>query len=245
MKNFAMWSANAGFVAATSVSNNSELGVKTSPINYWLQLLAVLAKLIGRPKSTELAALHAQLYALKQENLQLKCQLEARGEPDELARLAFSDYLTGLPNRRALHRAAAREMARARRSRRPICVVLADIDYFKSINDDFGHAQGDAVLRVIAATLSAHIRVTDTVARWGGEEFALLLPETDLAAAGVVAEKCRLAVQALTTNLPRPITITLGVSEIHASDSLEAALERADCALYAGKKRGRNRVVRN
>jgi diguanylate cyclase (GGDEF)-like protein len=81
------------------------------------------------------------------------------------------------------------------------------------------------------------------VALWGCDEFVLLLPETDLAAARVVAEKCRQAVQALTTNLPRSITITVGVSEIHSNDPFETALERADCAMYAGKKRGRNRVV--
>lgn len=244
MKNAATWSSTAGYLAATLSLSSARTG-KMGPTNQWHYLMGCIAKLIGNPNSTELAALRAEIFALKQENLHLKRQLEARGEPDELARLAFSDCLTGLPNRRALHCAAAREMARARRSRRPICVVLADIDYFKSINDDFGHAQGDAVLRAIAETLSAHIRVTDTVARWGGEEFALLLPETDLTAAGVVAEKCRLAVQALAPQLPRSVSITLGVSEIHQSDSFEAALERADCALYAGKKRGRNRVVRN
>ncbi len=234
MKHIATWSSNAAYLAATK---------QTSHINNWPRIISVIAKLFGRAKLAEFAALRAQLCALEQENLELKCQLEARAEPAEIVRQAFSDYLTGLPNRRALHCAAAREMARARRNGRPMCVLLADIDYFKAINDDFGHAQGDAVLRVIAATLSAHIRATDTVARWGGEEFALLLPETDLAAARVVAEKCRIAVQALSTNLPRSITITLGVSEIHLSDSIEAALERADAALYAGKASGRNRVV--
>ena len=241
MKNAATWSSNAGHMTATVSSTSARTG-KTGPANQWLYLMGCIANLFKRPNSTELAALRAQLDALKQENLQLKCQLETRGEPNELARLAFSDYLTGLPNRRALHCAAAREMARARRSGRPLCVVLADIDQFKAINDDFGHAQGDAVLRVISATLSAHIRSTDTLARWGGEEFALLLPETDLAAAGVVAEKCRLAVQALTTNLPRPITITLGVCELCVADGFDAALARADHALYKGKAGGRNCV---
>lgn len=241
MKNAATWSSNAGYFAATVSSTSVRTG-KTGQANYWRQVMGVLAKLFKRPIAMELAALRAELGALKQENLQLKCQLEARGEPDELARIAYIDYLTGLPNRRALHRAAAREIARARRSGRPMCVVLADIDQFKAVNDDFGHAQGDAVLRVISATLSSHIRATDTLARWGGEEFALLLPETNLAAAGVVAEKCRLAVQALTTNQPRPITITLGVSELCVSDGFEAALARADRALYKGKADGRNRV---
>lgn len=242
MKNTATWFSNAGYLATTASNTSTPTG-KTRHANYWRQVMGVFAKLFKRPNAMEVAVLRAQLGALKQENFQLKCQLETRGEPDELARQAFTDYLTGLPNRRALHCAAAREIARARRSGRSMCVVLADIDQFKAVNDDFGHAQGDAVLLLIAQTLSAHIRSTDTLARWGGEEFALLLPETDLVAAGVVAEKCRLAVQALTTNLPRPITITLGVSEIHLSDPFEAALERADCAMYAGKKSGRNRVV--
>jgi diguanylate cyclase (GGDEF)-like protein len=122
-------------------------------------------------------------------------------------------------------------------------VVFIDIDHFKAVNDAFGHGMGDAMLRLIANTLTAHTRATDTVARWGGEEFVLLLPETDLAAAGIVPEKCRHAVQALAPPLPRSISITLGVSEINPSDSFESALERADCAMYAGKKQGRNRVV--
>jgi diguanylate cyclase len=127
------------------------------------------------------------------------------------------------------------------RSGRPACVVLVDIDHFKAVNDRFGHAAGDAVLKLTAKTLAAHTRATDTVARWGDEEFVLLLPETDLAAAQTVAEKCRLAVQALAPPLPGSISITLGVSEISPSDSFETALERADFA--TGKKQGRNRVV--
>ena len=170
MKSTAIWSGTPG---ASMPAVHS---------TYWHRIMQLISRAIDRDKSVELTRLRAQITALARENLLLKCQLEARGEPDELARLAYTDCLTGLPNRRALHCAAAREMARARRSGRPMCVVLADIDHFKTINDSFGHAQGDAVLRVIAATLSAQIRTTDTVARWGGEEFVLLLPETDLAA---------------------------------------------------------------
>ena len=132
------------------------------------------------------------------------------------------------------------------RTGRPACVVLVDIDHFKAFNDNFGHAAGDAVLTRTAATLATHTRATDTVARWGGEEFVLLLPETDLAAAQFVAEKCRLAVSAQTsaqTPLPREVTITLGVSLICPDAAIETAIAQADAALYEGKARGRNRVV--
>lgn len=230
MKNVATSYFNARYLAANTVAS--------SQANNFMGLLA---KLFQRPNSTALAALHTQLCALKQENLRLKCQLEARGEPAELARLAYCDCLTGLANRRALQCAAQREMARINRSGRAACVVLADIDHFKAINDDFGHAQGDAVLRLIAETLRAQTRATDTVARWGGEEFALLLPETDLAAARIVAEKCRLAVQDCLT--VKGVTMTSGVSALLPTESLELALMRADRAMYQGKLAGRNQVV--
>ncbi len=125
-------------------------------------------------------------------------------------------------------------------------MVIGDIDQFKAFNDDFGHAAGDTVLRLTAETLATHTRATDTVARWGGEEFVLLLPETDLAAARVVAEKCRLAVSAQTSaqaQLPRAVTMTLGVSLIRPDEAIETAIARADTALYEGKASGRNRVV--
>jgi diguanylate cyclase (GGDEF)-like protein len=231
MKSAVIWS---------SASNNTVFADNSS---HWSRIMALVSRLVGRVKSADLTDLRARMAALEQENAQLKYQLDALAAPAELARLAFSDCLTGLANRRALLCAAEREMARVRPTGRPACVVLVDIDHFKTINDDFGHAQGDVVLRLLAATLRAQTRTTDTLARWGGEEFALLLPETDLAAAQIVAEKCRWAVQALQLALPRSISITLGVSELHPMDTFDAALARADSALYKGKADGRNRVV--
>ena len=157
-------------------------------------------------------------------------------------RWPHSDCLTGLANRRALLTAATREIARMQRTGRPACVVLVDIDHFKAVNDDFGHAVGDAVLKLTAETLAAHTRSTDTVARWGGEEFVLLLPETDLAAAQIVAEKCRLAV-ATQKSAQAGVTITLGVSLICPNESIETAIACSDAALYEGKASGRNRVA--
>ncbi len=214
----------------------------------------------------ELSELRAQLAAMQRANLTLKQRLAgAQAEQAalehsfalagvefsstriaELAALAYSDCLTGLANRHALLAAARREIARMQRTGRPACVVLVDIDHFKAFNDNFGHAAGDAVLKLTAGTLTAHTRAIDTIARWGGEEFVLLLPETDLAAAQIVAEKCRLAVSAQTSAqppLPRAVTITLGVSLIGPDETIETAIARADAALYEGKASGRNRVV--
>jgi diguanylate cyclase (GGDEF)-like protein len=199
--------------------------------------------------TAELATVRAQLAAMQRANLQLKQRLAAAAsavELAELAALAYTDCLTGLANRRALLIAAGREIARMQRTGRPACVVLVDIDHFKAVNDGFGHAAGDAVLKLTAETLAAHTRSTDTVARWGGEEFVLLLPETDLAAAQIVAEKCRIAIQAqksVSAQGQCAVTITLGVSLICPGDTPEAAIARADAALYQGKAGGRNRVV--
>ncbi len=228
--------------------------------NYWHRVLTLISTLMrgghegaravtADKTAAELATVRAQLAAMQQANLALKQRLAAAAsavEFAELAALAYTDCLTGLANRRALLSAARREIARMQRTGRPACVVIGDIDQFKAFNDNFGHAAGDAVLRLTAETLSAHTRSTDTVARWGGEEFVLLLPETDLPAARVVAEKCRLAVQAQNSaqaQLPRAVTMTLGVSLISPDEAIETAIARADAALYDGKARGRNRVV--
>ena len=228
--------------------------------NYGRRVLALLSSLIWGDhaaargitvdkSAAELATVRAQLAAMQRANLALKQRLAAAAsavELAELAALAYTDCLTGLANRRALLSAARREIARMQRTGRPACVVLVDIDHFKAVNDRYGHAAGDAMLKLTAETLAAHTRSTDTVARWGGEEFVLLLPETDLAAAQVVAEKCRLAVSAqksARTGFHRPVTITLGVSLIYPGDTSEAAIARADAALYEGKASGRNRVA--
>jgi diguanylate cyclase (GGDEF)-like protein len=163
---------------------------------------------------------------------------------EELAALAHQDGLTGLRNRRAADERLAHELARHRRLRRPLGVLLADIDHFKSINDRHGHAVGDAVLRAVAQRLAASLRETDLAARFGGEEFLVLLPETDRAGLARVAEKLRAAVEALNLEQVGTVTTSLGgaVAEDGAGDAA-LLLERADQALYGAKAAGRNRVV--
>jgi diguanylate cyclase (GGDEF)-like protein len=162
-----------------------------------------------------------------------------------LEHLSRVDALTGLGNRRAFDEALTMELARARRTGRPLSLVMIDVDHFKVFNDRHGHLAGDEALAEVARVLSEAARAEDRAGRVGGEEFALLLPGADEASAGGIAERVRQAVQA---NRGRfgPLTVSLGVAgwdaERHGDDGagLRAA---ADARLYAAKAGGRNRVV--
>jgi diguanylate cyclase (GGDEF)-like protein len=158
-----------------------------------------------------------------------------------LEQLASRDTLTGLPNRRSLTETLHAEVRRHRRSGQALTLVLADVDHFKKVNDTHGHAAGDAVLRAVGRALVGGCRVTDLVGRFGGEEFLLLMPDTDLAGARVACEKLRERVQAMAG--PVPVTMSFGVvSPAQYFSTMEEALNAADQALYRAKAEGRNRV---
>ncbi|HEY8536776.1 MAG TPA: diguanylate cyclase [Vicinamibacterales bacterium] len=159
-----------------------------------------------------------------------------------LSRLALTDPVTGLANRRGGEEALAREVARARRTGSPLSLVLFDIDRFKSINDQAGHAVGDRVLRGISEILSTSQRGSDLAMRWGGEEFLVLLPDVGLHGARVFAERVRENVQNLEIPEAGRITVSAGVAELSADEDPAAALARADANLYRAKAGGRNRV---
>ena len=164
----------------------------------------------------------------------------------ELRRLATTDVLTGLANRRHFLERAAQELGRVRRYDTPSAFIMLDIDHFKRINDTWGHATGDAVLRSMAAVLAAAVRGTDLIGRLGGEEFGVLLPETGLEAALVLAERLREAVTAeevAAEGESLRFSASFGVTLLHADDdSVDTPMARADAALYAAKFAGRNRV---
>lgn len=184
---------------------------------------------ISANECSRLAALQAENADLVAENAALKC-------------MAYTDYLTGLPNRRAFIAAARMEQARMQRSGQSACVMLADIDRFKAINDRFGHATGDQVLQAIAQSLRASIRSADSLARWGGEEVVFLLPETEPIGAWHAAENCRQAIQnGRFSSLPS-VTMTFGISQLNLVEDIELAIQKADAALYIGKMKGRNRT---
>ena len=159
---------------------------------------------------------------------------------------AITDALTGVYNRRGLFELGEYEFDRARRINRPFSVMLFDIDHFKQVNDKHGHAVGDQVLHYLAMRCQQNSRTTDLVTRYGGEEFVLLLPETNLDAAYMIAERLRQSIM----NMPIitdaggiQITVSAGVSEANNTDTLTDLIEKADAALYKAKKKGRNCVV--
>lgn len=163
-----------------------------------------------------------------------------------MKRLANTDPLSGLPNRARFFTAAMDEIKRAKQYDQPLAVFMADIDFFKHINDTYGHNAGDSALKAFARLCRTWIRHQDIVARLGGEEFGFLLPETDIASALALADRLRMAVEDLQIDrLPKPMTISIGVSEVCPGETtIDAALSRADQALYAAKRTGRNRAVR-
>ncbi|MCH7423616.1 GGDEF domain-containing protein [Shewanella xiamenensis] len=163
-----------------------------------------------------------------------------------LRNVANTDELTGLINRRSLTALIDREVARSLRTHIPMSLILCDIDYFKRINDTYGHAAGDHVLANVANALQGALREYDVLARWGGEEFLLLLPSTDIEEALNVAERLREVVAGSHVSFEThiiPITMTLGVAVL-GNENWHSTLARADDALYRGKKQGRNCVVR-
>jgi diguanylate cyclase (GGDEF)-like protein len=183
---------------------------------------------------------------LAQVNERLTREMGEREKAEEaLARAATTDYLTGLTNRRAMLQRLEEETARAQRSGRPFTILLADLDRFKQINDRYGHETGDHALVAIADLLRAMVRKQDLVARWGGEELLVFLPETPLAGGLEVAEKIRagLADQPhCVLGRELVVTISVGVAEVSGEVSITEAVRAADAALYRAKAAGRNRV---
>jgi diguanylate cyclase (GGDEF)-like protein len=168
----------------------------------------------------------------------------------ELAKLARTDPLTQLSNRLRLHEDLVAVHERARRSRRPFCVALGDLDGFKSYNDTYGHLQGDEALRRVGLTIASHVRAGDGAYRYGGEEFLILLPDDTAEQAVVGMERLRAAIEDLAIphagrRPPGIITLSIGIagwSPDH-DDTPAQVLAAADLALYAAKQHGRNRVV--
>lgn len=170
-------------------------------------------------------------------------ELEARNV--ELERLATHDSLTGLINRRQFELVVEEELAQMRRYGSPASLLVIDVDGFKAINDHVGHPAGDRVLRELAALLRARLRESDVLARWGGDEFLVLLPRTGEAGGAIIGEQLRTAVDGHLGVGDFVVTISIGVAALDPFDAiaLEQAYHHADRALYAAKQQGRNRVV--
>lgn len=164
----------------------------------------------------------------------------------QLQAIATRDELTGLPNRRQMQALMDQELLRALRHHHDFCIALVDLDHFKRVNDDHGHAAGDAVLRAFAEAGQAALRATDVLARWGGEEFIVLLPDTAMPPALGGMERLRQQIEALAIDAgggrTLSVTVSIGLTGHHRSDALAQTLERADRLLYQAKAEGRNRI---
>lgn len=176
---------------------------------------------------------------------------ERKQMEEELRYLSEIDALTGIPNRRTISEELERELARAQRHGSAFSVILADIDHFKSINDELGHETGDAALRGIAETVRVTLRPSDRIGRWGGEEFLIILPETDHSGGRTAAERIRRAVEHARTIPGRTITVSLGLASLGPvrtsnpralSHTVDSLVRIADEELYRAKDQGRNQV---
>lgn len=197
------------------------------------------APVLPKTRTREIAAINEATLALHtviRENERIRAGLEA---------LARTDALTNLSNRRHFMAEAATALALAHRHRRTLTIAMADIDHFKAVNDEHGHAVGDAVLAEVGAVFQASLRATDLCCRYGGEEFAFVFPETSLEEARLLMERLRVAVGELafpSNSGPGPrVSLSVGLADAGGLD-LEAALGAADEALYRAKRAGRNRV---
>ncbi len=189
-----------------------------------------------------------ELIARVKVHLKIKqLQDDLRRSNELLLDLSITDYLTGLFNRRYFMESLSREMTRSERSNHPLSLIIMDIDHFKQVNDRFGHTKGDHVLQEVAKRISGELRSYDIAARFGGEEFIVILPESDVNDATVVAERIRTSIQDLVFDgllSELTITISLGVCEksMLPQISEDAFINAADDALYRAKLYGRNRV---
>ena len=184
----------------------------------------------------------------------VKVQLHIKKLQDELKRsnklleeLSYTDFQTGLYNKRYLMQTLSGELNRTSRDKSCFSLIFLDIDFFKAVNDNYGHQNGDAVLTAIAQTIQSGLRNYATVARYGGEEFAIVLPGIPLAGALVVAERLRVAIQSTTFEAPMgdlAITGSFGIATYPSDhvDTIDSLLMEADNALYRAKQNGRNRV---
>jgi len=196
--------------------------------------------------------------SVRQENLELEKRLAESS--DEVASLrhsvehiqqeAMTDPLTGVKNRKSFDLAIVKHMRRARELSEPLALIIGDVDHFKQFNDRWGHQTGDQVLRLVAEVMNANVKGQDLLARYGGEEFAILLPGTTLVNAEMLADRIRRAIESRRLKKRRTdedlglVTMSMGIAAYADGDTTEMLIERADECLYAAKRAGRNRVIR-
>ncbi len=206
-------------------------------------------------KSTNEEITEKDMDYLNQLSIQIGTTINRANVYAEILKHATLDALTGFYNRRQLEERIKQEVANAKRQRAPLCGIMTDIDFFKKVNDTYGHAVGDLVLKTIAKVIRGQLREYDIAGRYGGEEFSILLPFTKINEAQMVAERLRKSIENKVIDISKvnpesevktiKVTLSLGVYEIKDSDKDEDLLKKADKALYQAKNTGRNKVVIN
>ncbi len=198
-------------------------------------------------KSSSKSPDDAEALTREQEILRARIRRLSR-ENDQLRQLAATDYLTQIPNRRSFDDELKRRLAELKRHGSGFCLLLLDLDQFKSINDRFGHAVGDQVLIEFGKALTSRLRESDFSARYGGDEFAVMLPHVDLTQGTAAGQRILDEVyQQLQGTVPQtgeqPLAISIGLVEAHRDDTSERLIARVDRAMYQAKSRGGNQVV--
>ena len=204
-----------------------------------LMPMNVDARITGDPHDV-----YSELTRLNNELLTMQREMEKKNR--ELERLAYYDTLTGLLNRRAILEKLDEWLQQVRRYQDRLSVVMVDIDHFKQVNDEYGHRVGDRVLADVAGLLRRNVRQTDFCGRYGGEEFLVILPRTDVTGAGIMAERMRCALERTPMTAASETTFTVtgsfGAAECCCGDDEDVLVSRADAALYRAKDNGRNRT---
>ncbi|HPO16172.1 MAG TPA: GGDEF domain-containing protein [Candidatus Hydrogenedentes bacterium] len=238
-------SASIDSLANSAAQYDDALAVHKSSITKAMTLAAM--KEVERLLLDEVDGMH-QSTAKYREQLEF-AQKTIQHQQEQMQRLsaeATLDFLTKIPNRRTLDARLQEEFSRTQRYQTPFSVIMMDIDHFKKINDTFGHIAGDRILRAVATVLGEQKRESDFLGRYGGEEFALILPETELPQAAAAAEKARRKIDETRFNFEGktvPVNISGGVAQVRETDAeASAVVNRADQALYRAKQNGRNRI---
>jgi diguanylate cyclase (GGDEF)-like protein len=223
----------------------SELATGLISILTAIVLWRLMPSILTIPSRTILNAQNEQLRLaqddLEQANLTLEKKVKERTEA--LEQLASTDSLTQVKNRRAILDVLENEFQRTIRYPHGLSLLMLDIDFFKAVNDTFGHLEGDKVLVEVAAIISATCRQTDAVGRYGGEEFLIVLPETSIEDAKDLAEKIRIAIVACDTQSGAKLTCSIGVSTLEGDETVLGLIKKADDRVYKAKVQGRNQVV--
>lgn len=205
--------------------------------------------IVGEYDVVQMEALNAQVIELNEQLASMQRDLarsnrKLQDNEAHLTALSYTDQLTGLANRRQLMTFLNTEIERNRRYLEPLSVIMTDIDFFKHVNDTYGHDAGDALLLAFSRLMQANMRTVDLVARLGGEEFIVVMPNTPLTVALKTAERLRTETERLQIrSIPDSVTASFGVAEFQADDDAGSLLKHVDKAVYASKHSGRNRVT--